>query len=219
MEKSPQSGGFREEDEADSDVTLKTISALGTQTSAAFHAANRFDDLLQAASRSCRKLVDAEVARLWIARRGGKRLVARDFTADSTAPIERRIAGGEGLAGWVIAHEQPLRLGPKDPRPKLEGRVEPFRSALVMPLFRRGEAFAAIECLDKRVGEAFTDADFDHLEVAAEQIAFALDNALLYQETEKRALEKEVLLEVSKMLAEPLDVEQVIEAILRALRQ
>src|SRR5437867_667143 len=112
METNPRPGGFSDEDEVESDVTLKTISALGTETSSAFRAATRFDDLLSAAARHCRKLVDAEVARIWIARRGGRRLVARDFPPDSAAPIERRLAGGEGLAGWVIAHEQPLRLGP-----------------------------------------------------------------------------------------------------------
>ena len=88
----------------------------------------------------------------------------------------------------------------------------------MVPLLRRGEPFGAIECLDKRGGE-FTDADFDRLEVAAESVAFALDYALLYQETERRALEKEVLLEVTRALATPLDLDDVIEAIFQSLRQ
>ena len=135
------------------------------------------------------------------------------------APIEHRWSRGEGLAGWAIEHEQPLRLAPGEPRPELSGPTPPFRSALVIPLFRRGEAFGAIECLDKVHGEAFTDADFDRLEMASEHIAFALDNALLYEETERRALEKEVLLEVSKTISTPLDLESVIDAIFKSLHQ
>jgi len=201
------------------DVMLRTISALGTQASEAFHAATNFNDLLHAATRHCRRLVDCESVRIWVVRRGGRRLVARDFPGDGArAVIERRAAPGEGLAGWAIAHEQSLRLGAADPRPAVSGEVPAFRSALVVPMLRRGEAFAAIECLDKRGGD-FTDADFDRLDVASEHVAFALDNALLYEETEKRALEKEVLLELSKALSSPLDLDEVLEAIFKSLRQ
>src|SRR5262249_21463304 len=127
---------------------------------------------------------------------------------------ELRLARGEGLAGWAIANERSLRLNEGDARPELKGRVPAFRNALVIPLFRRGEVFAAIECLNKKEDGAFTDADFDRLDVAS-----ALDNALLLAETERRALEKEVLLEISRTLATALELDEVIEAIFKALRQ
>lgn len=203
-----------------SSVTLRTISALGTLTSDAFHASTHFNDLLRASSRHCRRLIGAREARIWIARRGGSRLVSREFSEDPVAqPVELRLGRGEGLVGWVVDHQQPLRVGPDDPRPATTGDVGPYASALVLPLFRRGEVFGAIECLDKIDGPAFTDADFDRLEIASEHIAFALDNALLLQETERRALEKEVLLEVSRTIARPLDLEEVIDAIFKTLRQ
>ena len=178
-----------------------------------------FLDLLRAATRQCRKLVDCETARVWVARRGGRRLVARDFPDGAGAPLERRQARGEGLAGWAMTHARTLRLGAADPRPAdLSGPREPFRSALVIPLHRRGEPFGAIECLDKRDGD-FSDADFDRLEVAAESVSFALDYALLYQEIERRALEKEVLLDVARALSSPFELEEVLEAIFVSLRQ
>src|SRR6185436_16144588 len=124
----------------------------------------QFDGLVRAASRHCRKLVDAERVRIWVARRGGRRLVAREAAEDGRPGVEYRLGKGEGLAGWSIDHGRPLRLGPDAPPTDLSGEVEPFRSALVVPLFRRGEAFGAIECLDKRESAAFTDADFESLE-------------------------------------------------------
>ena len=202
------------------DVTLRTLSALGTGASDAFHAAANFNDLLRAASRHCRRLVGCETARIWVLRRGGRRLVAREFADDQDrAGAEQRLARGEGLAGWAIANERSLRLNEGDPRPELKGRVPAFRNALVIPLFRRGEVFAAIECLNKKEDGSFTDADFDRLDVASEHVAFALDNALLLAETERRALEKEVLLEISRTLATALELDEVIEAIFKALRQ
>lgn len=199
---------------------LRTISSLGTRTGDAFHAATHFNGLLRAATRHCRRLVDARQVRIWIVRRGGRRLVARDFDeAGDRMVAEHRIDRGEGLAGWVVTHGEPLRVGPAGPPADLHGEVPPYTSALVLPMFRRGEAFGAVECIDRADGEPFGDADFDHLELAAEHVAFALDNALLYQETERRALEKEVLLDASRTLSRTLELNEVIDAIFRSLRQ
>ncbi len=199
-----------------SEIALKTITALGTPSGETIDPASGFGDLLRAASRHCRRLVDAERVRIWVVRSAGRRLVAHEFV-DGERPVEHRIGNGEGLAGWAITHRKPLRLAPGEVLPALGGEPPSFRSALVIPLFRRGEAFGAIECLDRRGGGAFTDADAENLDVASEHIAFALDNALLVQETQRRSLEKEVLLEVAKSVATPLDLDEVIEAIFKTL--
>lgn len=184
----------------------------------------RLQELLRTTSRHGRKLVDCEVARIWLARRGGRRLVARDFPEDGPA-VELRLARGEGLAGWVLGSGETLRLSVADPRPTLKGEVPAFESALVVPLFRGGKVFAVIECLNRRAPggglatDGFTAADQDILEVAAEHIAFALDHALLHEESARRALEKEVLLEVVKTLSTPLELEEVLTAILQSLKQ
>ena len=215
----------REDAPSAPDATLPSDESLDTLAMATFRGAANLNDLLKLASDHCRRLVDCETARIWIARRNGRRLVARDFSDAPTSgspaapPHEHRITRNQGLAGWAVTREKPLRLGPEDPRPALQGEVPPFRSALVVPLFRRGEVLGAIECLDKRGGGAFSDADFERLELASEQVAFALDNALLFDETERRALEKDVLLEVTKTLSASLDLDEVIEAMFRALRQ
>ena len=178
----------------------------------------RFNDLLRAATRQCRRLVDCEHVRVWLARSAGRRLVARDFPDGTAAPIEVRQPREEGLAGWVLTRGESLRLSAADPAP--EGFLGPWipGTALVLPLFRRGEVFGAIECRDK-LGGAFTDADFDRLELAAEGVSFALDYAWLSQEIERRALEKDVLLDVTRLLAAPFELEEVVDAIFAGLRQ
>ncbi len=201
------------------DAALPRISAQSLIGPEGISGPHHLLDLLRAATLLCGKLVDCEQARIWVARRGGRRLVARDFPDGAGAPQERRQGAGEGLAGWVIERGRPLRLAEGEAPPEgLRGPRAPFRSALVVPLLRRGEAFGAIECLDKRAGD-FTDADFDRLEVAAESVSFALDYALLYQQIERRALEKGVLLDITRALAAPFDLEEVIEAIMQSLRQ
>jgi serine phosphatase RsbU (regulator of sigma subunit) len=220
---SPESRNPTRESDAESEPTsemlLRKLSALGTYTSDAFHAATNFNDLLQAATRHLVRLVEADRVRIWVARRGGRRLETREFVHPDRPPVVTRVARGEGLAGWCVEHGEPLRLGPGDPRPSLTGQVPAFRSALVVPLFRRGEAFGAVECLDRRGAEAFSAADFDRLEMASEHVAFALDNALLYEETERRSLEKEVLLEVAQALSARFDLEEVFDTIFSSLRE
>lgn len=178
----------------------------------------QLDDLLRASTAHCRRLVECRQVRIWLSRRGGSRLVSREF-GEHGGVVERRVAGGEGLAGWVLAHGEVLRLARGEARPSdLVGDVPTFETALVLPLYRRGRSFAAIEWLD-RIGGAFTDEDLDRLEVGSESVALALDYALLYQEMERRALEKEVLLEVTRALASTFDLDEVMEAIFTSLRQ
>ena len=204
---------------AASEGALPRISAQSLLGPEGVSGAGRFHDLLRSATRQCRKLADCERVLIWVARRGGRRLVARDFPDDHASPHEVRVPRGEGLAGWVMTHERTLRMAEGEALPAdVKGEKRRFRNALVIPLLRRGEPFGAIECLDKRGGD-FSDADFDRLEVAAESVAFALDYALLYQEIERRALEKEVLLDITRALASPFDLEEVIDEIFKSLRQ
>jgi len=194
---------------------VHAFSLLGGDATAA---TSQLDDLLRASTAHCRRLVECRQVRIWLSRRGGTRLVSREF-GEQGGVVERRVAGGEGLAGWVLAHGEVLRLAPGSPRPSdLQGDSSAFDSALVLPLYRRGRAFAAIEWLDRR-GGAFTDEDLDRLEVGSESVALALDYALLYQEMERRALEKEVLLDVTRALASTFDLDEVMEAIFTSLRQ
>ncbi len=201
------------------ETAVKSLPSLVLHLSEGFDASTNLTDLLRAAGRHLRKLVDCQKSRIWLTRRAGRRLVARDFPGGDGPPTVLQLEGDEGLAGWVFSRGEVLLLAPGDPLPPLRGEAPEFQSALVMPLYRRGEVFAAIECLDKQGGGAFTSEDVDRLEVAGEHVAFALDNALLFQETERRALEKDVLLAITTTLSATLDLDEAIETILKSLRQ
>src|SRR5437899_2108797 len=116
------------------DAALRSLSNLDTQAALTFRGAANLNDLLRLATGHCARLVDAETAHIWLARRNGRRLVTREFPEGGAgAPVERRKARGDGLAGWAVTHEQSLRLGPDDPRPPLQGEPAAFRSAVVIP--------------------------------------------------------------------------------------
>ncbi len=119
------SGGF--------DAALRSLANLDSQAALTFQGAANLNDLLRLATGHLARLVDAASARIWLTRRNGRRLVAREFPDEGRGdPIERRQARGDGLAGWAVTHLKALRLGPDDPRPALQGAFEPFKSAVVI---------------------------------------------------------------------------------------
>jgi hypothetical protein len=62
----------------------------------------QFMELLRISSRHCRRLVDCERVRIWVARRAGRRLVAQEFPPEGDGPpTEYRLAREEGLVGWT----------------------------------------------------------------------------------------------------------------------
>ncbi len=172
------------------------------------------DELTQAAVAFVHGLVRAERVRLWLLRRGGQRLVAREL--DPAAPdglSETVIASDEGAVGEVATGRRTLVLGPStDPD-------RPFRSALLVPLLRRGACLGVIECLDKAGAERFGAEDQAALESVSEDLAVAIENAQLYFDTRRKSLERAVLLEVGRALALPMELAEVLEAIMDQLRR
>ncbi len=166
--------------------------------------AQRLDDLLRAARRHAQQAgAGVESCASGSSRRGGSRLVSREFAAGGDGHRDLRIGRGQGLAGWAMttgAAAAPRRrrraAGVERSRCR-EFRVGAGRAAV--PARRRRSA--AIECLDTRDGGDFTDADFDRLEVAPRSTSRSRSTTrCCYEETERRALEKEVLLEISRTL-------------------
>ncbi len=174
------------------------------------------DELIQAAAAFVHGLVRAERVRLWLLRRGGQRLVAREF--DPAAPdgvSELMLQADEGTVGRAATERRTLVLGPGT----TAGPDGAFRSALLVPLLRRGACLGVIECLDKAGADGFGDDDRAALESVSEDLAVAIENAQLYYDTRRKSLERAVLLEVGRALALPLDLTQTLEAIMDQLRR
>lgn len=178
------------------------------------------DELIQAVSAFVHGLVRAETVRLWLLRRGGQRLVARSFDPQAPDGIGETILGAdEGLPGLAVTQRKTLNLGPSGEDPRFRDMTPPFSSALLVPLLRRGACLGVIECRDKAGGGRFTEADQQALESVSEDMAVAIENAQLYFDTRRKSLERAVLLEVGRAIALPLELPQVLEAIMDQLRR
>lgn len=141
--------------------------------------------------------------------------------------VEKRrleINTGEGMAGWVAEHRQPVISNQvkNDPRysPQLEEQIGfSIESLICVPLLRREKLIGVVTALNKLNGKEFNQEDVEIFTSLADQIAIALDNSQLFKKLKKKSLELETLLEVERSLSSTLNLNELLELILDSLRK
>ncbi|MBI4577552.1 MAG: GAF domain-containing sensor histidine kinase [Planctomycetes bacterium] len=142
------------------------------------------DDLVREIIGTCRALMEADHCRVLLAGRetgalhlywcagagpGGARL--------QTRPVEE----GQGIAGWVAAHGETVRLADARSDPRVVADVDGLAAAssgalLCVPMTRRGEVLGVLQVVGRSRG-GFSTLDGELLGRLAARIAVALDNA------------------------------------------
>ncbi|MFQ5594646.1 MAG: GAF domain-containing protein [Anaerolineae bacterium] len=122
-----------------------------------------------------------------------------------------------GLAGWVIRHSQVLRLDSDDERLlPADGLGETpidmpaTTSILALPLRAKGETKGAL-IFESQQPQAYSDADTRLGAILAAQIAIAMRNAQLLEESRQRAAHIEALNAITTAIAASLDIDEVFQ--------
>lgn len=102
----------------------------------------------------------------------------------------QRMSVQEGLAGWVVRHNEPVIVDHayKDERffPRItDGTGLLVQSLICAPLVTHGTVIGAIQVLNKAGGGCFDDDDLDLLSSFAAQSATAIEHARLYQDVRR----------------------------------
>jgi signal transduction histidine kinase len=95
---------------------------------------------------------------------------------------------GHGILGLLINHQQPIRLPDLTRDPRSVGfppNHPPMRSFLGAPVRASGRVYGNIYLTDKRDADAFSADDEAALVVLATQAGVAIENARLYEETQR----------------------------------
>lgn len=127
----------------------------------------------------------------------GDALTFQVATGQSSAQIKPfRVPLGQGIAGWVVEHKQPVIVDDVQNDPRFFGTLDKktgfvTQNLIAVPLVVNERAIGVIEVFNKPGG--FTPADQDLLATFASSAAFAIENARLYQvAVEKGRLEREL---------------------------
>lgn len=130
---------------------------------------------------------------------------------------------GQGVVGWVTRYKEPVVINDATKDDRVDDEfwesvgVE-MKSLISIPLIGRGQMIGVMEAINKRDGD-FDDADVDVLFGLANQIAIAIDNANLYRQAKREALEKNLLYEIGKKLSSSLSLNAVLNEIMASLKQ
>lgn len=97
---------------------------------------------------------------------------------------------GEGIAGWVAKHGQPLIVNDPERDDRffrgIDERIDfKTRNIICVPVKARGRVIGVLEAINKENGENFNEEDLSLFSSLSDQVAIALDNARLYQDLEE----------------------------------
>lgn len=126
--------------------------------------------------------------------------------------------GGDSMIGWCTAHGQArIALDVGQEAIRFDDPLLPeTRSEMALPLISRGQVIGALT-VQSAQAQAFSDEDTAVLQTMADQVANAIENARLLQETERLARRSQLVTEVSDKLRGALDLEEVLQTTVREL--
>lgn len=145
-------------------------------------------ELLSAIIESVTTLLDAETSSLLMLDEGTNELTFEVATGESGESVrELRVPADRGIAGWVLAHNETLRVADVAGDERFYGQIDQSsgfqtRSMLAVPLTIRDRPIGVIEAINKRGEGGFTERDEELAVAFAAQSAVAIDNARLYRQ-------------------------------------
>lgn len=152
----------------------------------------------------------------------------RFVTLGIDEPARRQIGElpvGRGVLGVLIDNPRPLRLDDVSRHPRSYGfpaRHPVMRSFLGVPVLIRGEAWGNLYLTEKQDASRFTEQDEQAAMVLAEWAAIAIENARLYETSERRRTELEQAVQglqatrdVATAIGSDLSLEHALELIVK----
>jgi two-component system, sensor histidine kinase PdtaS len=151
----------------------------------------------------------------------------RGLNAAAVGQVRLRL--GEGVTGWAAREGRPIAIDDVHHEPRFRNspmlEEEPFRSILAVPIvlfsaerFHVGaDRLQGVITVQTYGPRAFTPEEVNFVETVAGELAFFIVNAQLYEQTgdqlHQKVQELTTLQQVSKRIAEQLDLDEVLKLI------
>jgi GAF domain-containing protein len=157
------------------------------ETSVRLNSLLNLPELLDAILESATGLLDAETSSLLLLDEETNELVFEVATGESEGLREMRIPATQGIAGWVLQHDEPVIVGDVSTDQRFYSTVDQSsgfttRSMLAVPLKIREHKIGVVEVINKNGETGFNDRDREIATAFAAQAAIAIDNARLYRQ-------------------------------------
>ncbi|MFQ5866527.1 MAG: GAF domain-containing protein [bacterium] len=128
-----------------------------------------------------------------------------------------RLKLGEGITGWVAKEKKSVAISKNasdDPRFKFFHNLpeDKYQAFLSVPIISKNEVIGVINVQHKQAHQHSRD-EIALLSTIAQQVGGAIENARLYEETKKRAMQLETLAQVSKTIASNRYLKEILQLI------
>lgn len=128
-----------------------------------------------------------------------------------------RLELGEGITGWVARERKPVAIEKNagdDPRFKLFHNLpeDRYHAFLSIPVISKNEMIGVINVQHKR-SHHHSRNELDLLTTIGHQVGGAIENARLYDEMERRAMQVDTLSQVSKTIASNRYLQEILQLI------
>ena len=182
------------------------------------------DALLHRIVEAAAELTGARYAALGVIDANGSALeqfITHGIDDDLHAEIGE-LPHGRGILGVLIRDARPLRLHDLTEDARSAGFPPghpPMRTFLGVPILLRGVAYGNLYLTEKQDGEDFTVEDEELVTLLAGQAAVAIENARLYEASNRWSRQLQSLNEVGNALATETDLDRLLDLIVRRLRE
>ncbi len=134
-----------------------------------------------------------------------------------------KVKMGEGITGWVAKEKQPVAIqknASNDPRFKFFHNLpeDRYQAFLSVPVITKNEVIGVINVQHRR-SHRHTPSEKALLMTIAMQVGGAIENARLYAETKKKAMQMETLSKVSKTIASNHYLDEMLQLIVSMMAE
>lgn len=201
------------------------IEKLLLEAARQFNSTLEYEQLIENVLRLVAKAVNCEVALVF--RVDHKRTNMRIRCINCLNNEQMRIVEhelGRGVIGWVTQYREPVILDNAHEDDRFDNEFWSkfdinVKTIISVPLVGKGQMIGVIEAVNKLDGSSFNEVDLDILTGLANQIAVAIDNANLYRQAKREAIEKNLLFEIGKNLSSSHSLNEVLCEMMSSLKK
>lgn len=145
--------------------------------------------LLSEIVRAVCDLTDAETGSILLVDRRTGELRFEATTHPDGHAIYQMAVPMESIAGWVFQHNEPVVVADARKDSRFYAQVDratggETRSLIAVPMAVRGKVIGVVEVINRRNGNPFTNDDVETLRILADQAAIAVENAVLFEQSD-----------------------------------
>lgn len=172
--------------------------------------------LLAQVARSTVELLDATGSSISLVEPNGVARVLAVYNLPAEL-VGQRIGRGYALSGQVLETRAPVVVNEYADLPHPMPGLEQFHAGIAVPIWRHSEMTGVFVVFSAQPGRTFDAEDLDTMELLADHVAIALENARLYGELQQRVDEIVSIQRFATVLLEEHDFDRVLEAVCEPL--